>query len=125
MVRLLDGPDVVRRKVARAVTDSDTGPDAVHHDRAAKPGVSNLLDIAAACTGFAPDDVAAQAPTYGALKKLVTDAVVEVLAPVQRRYTELSRDPEHVDEVFAQGAERCLKETAPVLDAARAAMGLG
>ena len=125
VVRLLDGPDVVRRKVARAVTDSDTGPDAVRHDRAAKPGVSNLLDIAAACTGIAPDDVAAQAPTYGALKKLVTDAAVEVLAPVQRRYAELSREPEHVDEVFAEGAARCVEETTPVLDAARAAMGLG
>ncbi len=33
VVRLLDGPDVVRRKVARAVTDSDTGPDAVRADR--------------------------------------------------------------------------------------------
>ena len=70
-------------------------------------------------------DVAAQAPTYGALKKLVTDAVVEVLAPVQRRYAELIRETEHVDEVFAQGAARCVEETAPVLDAARAAMGLG
>ena len=29
VVRLLDPPDVVRRKIARAVTDSDTGPDAV------------------------------------------------------------------------------------------------
>ena len=43
-IRLLDPPDVVRRKVARAVTDSDVGPDAVRRDREAKPGVTNLLD---------------------------------------------------------------------------------
>ncbi len=43
------------RKIARAVTDSDTGPDAVRHDPAAKPGVSNLLEILAACTGVSPD----------------------------------------------------------------------
>jgi tryptophanyl-tRNA synthetase len=125
VVRLLDGPDVVRRKVARAVTDSDTGPDAVRHDREAKPGVSNLLDIAAACLGVGPGELAAQAPTYGALKKLVTDAVVEVLAPVQRRYAELAQDPGHVECVFAEGAERCVEETTPVLESARVAMGLG
>ena len=51
VVFLLDAPDVVARKVARAVTDSDTGPDAVRHEPAAKPGVSNLLEILAACTG--------------------------------------------------------------------------
>jgi tryptophanyl-tRNA synthetase len=124
VVRLLDGPDVVRRKVARAVTDSDTGPDAVRHDRAAKPGVSNLLDIGAACLGVEPAELAAQAPTYGALKKLVTDAVVEVLTPVQQRYAELVRDPGHVEAVFAQGAARCVEETTPVLESARAAMGL-
>ncbi|MGH2248907.1 tryptophan--tRNA ligase, partial [Enterococcus faecalis] len=50
-VYLLDPPDVVRRKVARAVTDSETGPDAVRPDRDAKPGVTNLLDILTACGG--------------------------------------------------------------------------
>ncbi len=125
VLRLLDGPDVVRRKVARAVTDSDTGADAVRHDREAKPGVSNLLDLGAACLGVGPAEVAAQAPTYGALKKLVTDAVVEVLTPVQRRYAELAQDPDHVDASFATGAERCVEETTPVLESARSAMGLG
>src|SRR3954463_14356038 len=48
-VYLLDPPDVVRKKVARAVTDSDTGPDAVRAERETKPGVTNLLDILAAC----------------------------------------------------------------------------
>ena len=125
VLRLLDGPDVVRRKVARAVTDSDTGPDAVRHDREAKPGVSNLLDLGAACLGAEPAEVAAQAPTYGALKKLVTDALVEVLTPVQRRYAELAQDPDHVDAAYAAGAERCVEETTPVLESARSAMGLG
>ncbi len=124
VVRLLDGPDVVRRKVSRAVTDSDTGPDAVRPDRNAKPGVTNLLEIAAACTGLGPAQVADAAPTYGALKKLVTDAVVAELAPVQQRYAELAADPGHVEAAFAAGAERCLEQTLPVLESARAAMGL-
>jgi tryptophanyl-tRNA synthetase len=109
---------------AGAATDSAAGRAAVRHDPEAKPGVSNLLDIGAACLGVGPDELAVQAPTYGALKKLVTDAVVEVLAPVQRRYADLVQDPDHVARVFDEGAERCVEETAPVLESARAAMGL-
>ncbi len=124
VVRLLDGPDVVRRKVARAVTDSDTGPDAVRADRELKPGVTNLLHVGAACTGLGLDEVAERAPTYGALKRLVTDAVVAVLEPLQQRYRELAADPGAVDAAFTRGEERCVAETTPVLEQARAAMGL-
>ena len=117
-VLLLDPPDVVRRKVARAVTDSDTGPDAVRADPV-KPGVSNLLAVLEACGGSADG-----LTTYGALKAAVTDAVVATLEPVQRRYAELAADPAHVASVFAAGAERCREVTAPVLAAAQSAIGL-
>jgi tryptophanyl-tRNA synthetase len=124
VVFMLDPPEVVARKVARAVTDSDTGPDAVRHDVDRKPGVSNLLDVLAACTGSSVTE-AAGASTYGQLKKQVTEAVVAVLEPVQTRYAELADDPAYVDEVYAAGAERCRAETQPVLEAARSAIGLG
>jgi tryptophanyl-tRNA synthetase len=119
VVYLLDAPDVVRRKVARAVTDSDTGPDAVRSSPE-KPGVTNLLDILAACGGSA-DGIT----TYGALKRAVTDAVVAELEPVQKRYAELAADPAYVTGVYEAGAARCREVTAPVLAAAEAAMGLG
>jgi tryptophanyl-tRNA synthetase len=118
-VYLLDPPDVVRRKVARAVTDSDTGPDAVRAERQTKPGVTNLLDILAACGGSAEGIT-----TYGALKRAVTDAVVAELEPVQKRYAELAADPGHVASVFAAGAARCREVTAPVVAAAQTALGL-
>ncbi len=118
-IHLLDSPDVVRRKVARAVTDGDTGAGAVREDRAAKPGVTNLLQILAAC-----GHSAAGLTTYGALKQAVTDAVVEELAPIQERYAELVADPTHVTDVYARGAERCHAVTAPVLAAAQAGVGL-
>lgn len=118
VVRLLDPPDVVRRKVARAVTDSDTAPDAVRRE-AAKPGVSNLIEVLVACGG-SPDGVT----TYGALKKGVTDAVVAVLEPVQQRYAELLAAPDHVDEVYARGEQRCREVTAPVLVSVETALGL-
>ena len=117
-VYLLDPPDVVRRKVARAVTDSDTGAAAVRRSPD-KPGVTNLLDILEACGGSA-----AGIDTYGALKRAVTDAVVATLEPIQKRYADLAADPVHVTKVFAAGAARCREVTAPVLAAATTAIGL-
>jgi len=116
---LLDPPDVVRRKVSRAVTDSDTGPDAVREDRGAKPGVTNLLEILRACGGSADG-----LTTYGALKAAVTEAVVAELEPIRRRYAELAADAAYVTGVFEAGEERCREVTAPVLASARAAVGL-
>jgi tryptophanyl-tRNA synthetase len=118
VVRLLDPPDVVRRKIARAVTDSETGPSAVR-SAPEKPGVSNLLDILAACGGSA-DGIT----TYGALKRAVTEAVIAELEPLQKRYAELAADPGYVAGVYEAGAARCREVTAPVLAAAQEAMGL-
>ena len=69
VIRLLDPPDVVRRKVARAVTDFEDRPGVPYGQRKEKPGVSNLLDALAACGGSA-DGIT----TYGALKGAVTEA---------------------------------------------------
>jgi len=118
VIRLLDPSDVVRRKVARAVTDSDTGPDAVRADPT-KQGVTNLLDILAACGGSASGIT-----TYGALKAAVTEAVVAVLEPLQKSYAELAADPSYVASVYADGSARCRDVTASVLADASAAMGL-
>jgi tryptophanyl-tRNA synthetase len=117
-VYLLDPPDVVRRKVARAVTDSDTGDSAVRRSPD-KPGVTNLLDLLEACGGSAQG-----VRSYGALKRSVTDAVVATLEPIQQRYADLAADPVHVTSVFAAGAAHCREVTAPVLAAASTAIGL-
>lgn len=119
VIRLLDPPAVVRRTIARAVTDSDVGASAVRRSRADKPGVTNLIDILEACGGTVEG-----LTTYGALKAATAEAVLGVLGPIQQRYAALTDDPAAVDAVLAAGGERCRAVTAPTLAAARAAMGL-
>ena len=124
VIRLLDSPDLIRRKVARAVTDSDSGQRAVRYDPARKPGVSNLLTILAACTGVAhPSELDGSIDGYGRLKCDVADAVVAELEPVQRRYRELTASGS-LDEALHAGAKRATARAAPVLAAARTAIGL-
>lgn len=121
IVYLLDEPEVVRRKVLRAVTDS--GRD-VEYDPQVRPGVANLLEILAACTGRAPQDLAAGYDSYGALKKDAAEAVVEELRPLRERHAELVADPGYVDGVLREGAERARALARPTVDAAYRAIGL-
>ncbi|WP_314225432.1 tryptophan--tRNA ligase [Streptomyces zaehneri] len=121
IVYLLDEPDVVRKKVMRAVTDS--GREVVY-DREERPGLANLLEILAACTGGEPEALAAAYGSYGALKKDTADAVVEVLRPLQARHRELCADPVHVEGVLRDGAAKARAMARPVVDSAYRAIGL-
>ncbi|GHH90967.1 tryptophan--tRNA ligase [Streptomyces capillispiralis] len=121
IVYLLDEPDVARKKVMRAVSDS--GREVVY-DRESRPGVANLLEILAACTGVDPQEAAGAYESYGALKRDAAEAVVEVLRPVQERHKELCADPGHVEEVLRDGAERARAMARPTVDAAYRAIGL-
>lgn len=119
-VYLLDRPSVVRRKVLRAVTDSDGD---VGYDPMGKPGISGLLDVLSACTdGTDPTDLAASFTSYGGLKEAVADAVVTTLEPVQKRFAEI--DPGEVLEVARRGAQRAREAALPTLHAAQQAIGL-
>lgn len=122
-IRLLDEPDVVRRKVKRAVTDTETE---VRYDTSAKPGVSNLLEILGGCTGETElEKLATRYSSYGQLKNDVVDAVNELLEPLRARYAELAADPAYVEAKLRIGAERARDMSAPILRNAKRAMGLG
>ncbi|MFF0693975.1 tryptophan--tRNA ligase [Streptomyces tendae] len=121
IVYLLDEPDVVRKKVTRAVTDS--GRDVVY-DRVERPGLANLLEILAACTAGDPAELADDYDSYGALKKDTAEAVVEVLRPVRERHQELCADPGYVEGVLREGAEKARAMARPTVDAAYRAIGL-
>ncbi|MGW6010821.1 tryptophan--tRNA ligase [Streptomyces sp. NPDC055210] len=121
VVYLLDEPEAVRKKIMRAVTDS--GSEVVH-DREARPGVSNLLEILAACEGGNPKDLAGVYETYGSLKKDTAEAVVELLRPVQQKHKELCADPAYVEGVLREGAEKAREMARPRVDAAYRAIGL-
>src|ERR1700761_7994078 len=120
-VRLLDPPGVVRKKVARAVTDSARD---VTFDINEKPGVANLLTILAACTGTTPEAAAAGLGSYRDLKEAVAEAIVPGLTPLQERYAELSADPAALTAMAREGAARARELAAPYLDRAQQAIGL-
>ncbi len=119
-VALSDDDATVARKIKRAVTDAETE---VRYDPEAKPGVSNLLSILAACTGTTPEAAAVGYSRYGDLKAAVAEAVVAFLGPVRSRYDELLGDPGHLLDVLAGGAARADAIAEPIVRRAEDAMG--
>ena len=80
-IRLLDPPDVIRKKLRSAVTDS--GSEVRRADD--KPGVTNLIDILSVATGDPPEAIESRydGQGYGQFKQDVGEAVIELVTPIQ------------------------------------------
>jgi tryptophanyl-tRNA synthetase len=120
-VLILDSPDVIRKKIKSAVTDSEP---TVRYDWEAKPGVSNLLEIMAACTDRRVEDLAAEYADsgYGVFKEAVAEAVITEMAPVRANYQNLN-DAE-VARVMNKGALDARTKAEGYQQQVRAAVGL-
>ena len=121
IVYLLEDPTSIAKKFKRAVTDSE---NEVRYDRTEKPGVSNLLDILAACTGENPENLASRYTQYGPLKADTGDAVVATLTPIRDRASELLQDKAELSRLLAVGADRARTVAARTLARAYDAIGL-
>ncbi|MDU5948772.1 MAG: tryptophan--tRNA ligase, partial [Paenibacillus macerans] len=84
-IALLDEPDVIRKKISRATTDSGRE---VKFDPENKPEVSNLITIYSQCAGLTIEEVEKryEGQMYGPFKKDLAEAVVSVIEPLQQRY---------------------------------------
>lgn len=104
-IALQDPPEVIRKKMRRAVTDSQT---TVSFDVENKPGVSNLLSIFSAMTDTPIDKLVAEYGDtgYGRFKDAVADAVIAKLQPVQEEFKRYLADKDYLSGVMHQGAQR-------------------
>lgn len=104
VIRILDEPGVIRKKIMRATTDSEM---LIKYDEENKPGISNLINIYSAVSGLGTDEVEAKfdGANYGTFKKETADLVVGKLSEIQGRYNEILEGGA-VDQVLAKGAGR-------------------
>ncbi len=121
LINMLDDPNEIVKKFKRAITDSD---GEVRVDRANKPGITNLLEILAACTGEPAETLATRYSQYGPLKTDAGEAVVELLRPIQVRYHELMGDRAELQALLRTGAGKARTIAAATLARAQAAVGL-
>jgi len=123
IIDLLDEPDVIRRKIARAVTDAET---TVRADEAAKPGVTNLLRIYSALSGDSIDSIAASYGDsgYGKFKKDLGELVANTFAPIRERTAKILGDPDALDAVLLDGARRARQIAGETMTVVRDRCGL-
>ena len=121
-IALLDEPDVIRRKIRRAKTDSGTEIVATPD----KPALANLLNIYAGLTGGPVIEIEKQyqGKGYGDFKKDLAEVVVESLTPIRARTLELLDNPRELDEVLEAGAERARDVARSTLHDTWAKLGL-
>lgn len=87
-ISMLDSPDVIRKKISKATTDSGRE---VKYDVQAKPEISNLISIYAHCSNMTIDEVESryEGQGYGPFKKELAEHVVNVLEPIQQKYRDI------------------------------------
>ena len=103
-ISVMDTPDDIRRKLRRAVTDSD---GEIRVDAENKPGVTNLITICAAMSNRTPEqvcqDLAGQG--YGAFKEAVGVTVADAVGAIQEKYNAYLADKAYLETVMKNGAD--------------------
>lgn len=122
-ISMLDEPNVIRKKVKSAVTDSS---GKIEFDVVNKPGISNLLTIFSAVTNQPISELADKYKDagYGEFKTDLGEAVVALLEPIQIRYNELLQS-EELNLILDEGGENARKVANKTLQKMRNAVGLG
>jgi tryptophanyl-tRNA synthetase len=121
-ISLLDPPAAIRKKIARATTDSER--TIVFDER--REGIFNLLTIYQVLGGETHEQIEAEfaGKGYKEFKQALAERVVATLEPIQRRYAEITSDPRALDRLLAEGAEKARPLAEATLRAAKERVGI-
>lgn len=122
VIRLLDPPEVITKKIKRSVTDSLAN---IAYDPINQPGVSNLLVLKALAESSTPELVAEamEGCGYGDLKKQTADAIIDMLKPIQARYQSIRHDHQALSDILNRGAQQAREKAQPMLEKVYQAIG--
>lgn len=101
---LMDGPDAIRRKLKRAVTDSE----GIVRYSDSQPGVKNLLNIYSKITNKTTDEIVAdyEGKGYAQFKDDVAEVIIGELKPIQERIDYLLKNKDYLEKIYINGAEK-------------------
>jgi tryptophanyl-tRNA synthetase len=122
-IGLLDNPDVIRKKIMRAQTDSYRD---VVFDRS-RQGLFNLLEIYQLLSGQSQEQITDHfsGRGYGDLKRELADLVVASCEPIRTRYQELVEDRGYVQSLLRSGADQVRPTAQKMVAKVKDRVGLG
>ena len=103
-IMLMDDSDTIRRKLKKAVTDSE-GVVRYSNDQ---PGVKNLINIYSKITSKTPDDIVAsyEGKGYAQFKKDVAEVIISELKPLQEKINYLLKNKDYLEKIYLYGDEK-------------------
>ncbi|WP_097026776.1 tryptophan--tRNA ligase [Clostridium peptidivorans] len=103
-ILIMDPPEVIRKKISRAVTDS-LGLVKYSDEQ---PGVKNLMTILSVIKGKTIEEIEKEyeGQGYAQFKKDVAEAIVEELEPIQKKVKDLTTNKEYLESIYKKGAEK-------------------
>lgn len=121
-IALLDPPEVIKKKIMSAVTDSEA---VIRYDEEEKPAVSNLMVIYSLFSGKTMEEITSlyAGKGYGQFKKDLAELTVESLKPIQDKVAELSA-PGAIEEILKKGAEKAQETAAEKLNLFQERLGV-
>ena len=107
VILLLEDPEIARKKIMSAVTDSDME---VRYDPENKPGISNLLVIYSSLKDISISDAEKEfnGKNYGEFKRSVAVCVVDFLTDLQAKYKKIM-DSDMIDKILDESNEKVRK----------------
>ncbi len=123
-ISMTDSPEVIRKKFAKAVTDSGT---TIEFDAEQRPGLANLITIYHHATGQTIRDIVSEyeGKGYGDFKKGLSEVVIEMLKPFQEKYSLYMSDPMQLKKILDAGRDHAMEIAEKKLALAKERMGLG
>lgn len=123
-VNLTDDLETIKKKLASVPTDSGKGTVVP-----SEGSVANLLQFVHLFQGeekrsLYEEQYVASGVRYGDLKKELAEAIYAELKPIQEKRVELEKNPDYVNQVIAEGAEKAKVIASQTLTEVKEKMGL-
>jgi tryptophanyl-tRNA synthetase len=121
-ISLMDGADVIRKKIKAAVTDSE--PTITYDD--SRLGVQNLLNILSLVEGRTPFVLADEYAGKGMkdLKEDVAEALILSLQPLQAEISSYLKNRDILEKIVREGSEKANELARENIQKVKSSMGL-
>ncbi len=121
-ISLTDSPAVIKQKIKRAVTDSET---AIKYD-AKRPAIANLMTIYKHFSGlsFGAIEEKYKNKGYAQFKEGLAKTIIKGLKSFQNKKAVLEKNPKKLEKILQDGAKQAQKIAQKTLKEAKQKMGL-
>jgi tryptophanyl-tRNA synthetase len=123
-IYLIDPPEVIRKKVMRAVTDA--GPTQMNQEKTEPvQNLFTMMSIASTSETLAyfEEEYNACRIRYGDMKKQLAEDIVNLLEPIREKITDMSKNTDYISKMVKLGKEKARASAVPTIEEVRKIIG--